>query len=92
VTELLTAGELFNEGRRMKSCLSSDAFRCASDESAIFSLERVYPISGLVKKNATLEVVPSRRTLVQAPIEMGFFMFFSRGCLRHLSRISINRL
>jgi len=29
-------------------------------------LERIYPISGVVEKNATLEVAPSRRTLVQA--------------------------
>jgi len=66
VTELLTAKELFSEGRRMKSCLSSYAFSCAAGDSAIFSLERVYPISGVVEKNATLEVAPSRRTLVQA--------------------------
>ena len=66
VTELRTAQDLLNEGRKMKSCIASYAYRCASGESAVFSLERVYPEIRITEKAATLEVTQSKRTLIQA--------------------------
>jgi hypothetical protein len=66
VTELKTAQDLLNEGRKMKSCISSYSYACASGKSSIFSVERIYPASGIIEKTATLEVNPSKRTLIQA--------------------------
>jgi len=66
VTELRTAQDLLNEGRKMKNCVSSYTYKCASGSSAIFTLERVYRISQAIEKAATLEVNIANRTLVQA--------------------------
>jgi len=66
VTELLSAQELLNEGRKMRNCVSSYAYYCALREKSIFSIEQVYPASQAIDKIATLEVRLSNRTLVQA--------------------------
>ena len=66
ITELRTAQNLVNEGRKMKNCVASYAYNCALGSSAIFSMERIYLESQLIGKVATLEVNPSNRTLVQA--------------------------
>jgi len=74
ITELLTAQDLFTEGQKMKNCLASYAFRCASGNSAVFSLKCASVEHGKAKlasssqnaRNATLEVNPLRRSLVQA--------------------------
>ena len=66
VTEIRTAQDLLNEGRKMKNCVASYAYDCASGESAIFSVERVYPVNQIVEKAATLEVLQSKRGLIQA--------------------------
>jgi len=66
VTELLTAQDLLNEGRKMRNCVSSYAYDCALGEKSIFSIEQVYPASQAIDKVATLEVRLSNRTLVQA--------------------------
>jgi len=66
VTELLTAQDILNEGRKMRNCVSSYAYSCALGEKSIFSVERVYRASQEIDKTATLEVHISNRTLVQA--------------------------
>lgn len=66
VTELLSAKALLNEGQKMKNCIASYYHRCAAGDCSIFTLECVYPISGIVYKKATLEVSPSNRVLLQA--------------------------
>jgi len=66
VTELKTAQDLVNEGRKMKNCVASYAYNCAAGNSTIFSVERIYPASQLIGKAATLEVNPANRNLVQA--------------------------
>ena len=66
VTELKTAQDLVNEGRKMKNCVASYAYNCATGDSAIFSLERIYPVGKIIEKVATLEVFPSKRILIQA--------------------------
>jgi hypothetical protein len=66
ITELKTAQDLLNEGRKMKNCVASYAYSCASGNSAVFTVERVYPVSQAIEKAATLEVHQSNRTLVQA--------------------------
>jgi len=66
ITELKSAQDLVNEGRKMKNCVASYAYSCASGNSAIFSVERIFPVSQLIEKVATLEVQPSNRNLVQA--------------------------
>ena len=66
VTEILTAKDMLNEGNKMKNCVASYTFRCASGDCAIFTLERIYPISQQIEKIATLEVIPAKRILIQA--------------------------
>jgi hypothetical protein len=66
VTELRTANDLINEGRKMRNCVSSYAFSCASGKCSIFSVECFYPANRLIEKAATLEVTSTNRTLVQA--------------------------
>jgi hypothetical protein len=66
VTELKNAQDLLNEGRKMRNCVSSYAYKCASGSSTIFSLERVYPTSQTIEKAATLEVNIANRSLIQA--------------------------
>jgi hypothetical protein len=66
ITELKTAQDLLNEGRKMKNCVASYAYSCASGDSAIFTVGRVYPASQFIEKVATLEVYQAKRTLVQA--------------------------
>jgi len=66
ITELLTSKEILYEGNKMKNCLASYIFRCASGESAIFTVECFYPVSQHIEKTATLEVNPAKRTLIQA--------------------------
>jgi hypothetical protein len=66
VTELLSAQDLLDEGRKMKNCVASYAYRCALGETAIFSVEQVYPVNQIIDKIATLEVNFSNRSLVQA--------------------------
>ena len=66
VTELKTAQDLLNEGRKMKNCVASYTYGCASGNSAIFTVERIYPVNQIIEKVATLEVQLSTRTLIQA--------------------------
>ena len=66
VTELLTAKDILNEGNKMKNCVASYTYRCASGESAIFTVERIYPVTQQIDKVATLEVIPAKRILIQA--------------------------
>jgi hypothetical protein len=66
ITELKTAQDLLNEGRKMKNCVASYSYSCASGNSAVFTVERVYPVSQAIEKAATLEVHQLNRTLVQA--------------------------
>jgi len=66
VTEIITAQDLVNEGRKMKNCVASYCYKCASGQSSIFSVERVFPVSQVIEKVATLEVHASNRSLIQA--------------------------
>jgi hypothetical protein len=66
VTELRTSQDLLNEGRKMKNCIASYADRCASGNCSIFTVERIFPVNQMIEKAATFEVIPSKRTLVQA--------------------------
>ena len=66
VTELLTAQNLLNEGRKMRNCVSSYAYTCASGKSSIFTVECIYPVSQLIEKAATIEVNRANRTVIQA--------------------------
>ena len=66
VTELRTANDLVNEGRKMRNCVSSYAYNCASGKCSIFSVECFYQANCLIEKAATLEVTIINRTLVQA--------------------------
>jgi hypothetical protein len=64
VTELLTAQELFEEGKAMSHCVASYARTCASGRSSIWSL-RVQIESGRVIRLATIEVRLSDRKIIQ---------------------------
>jgi len=66
ITELRTAQDLVNEGRKMKNCVASYTYNCAAGNSSIFTMERIFPANQLIGKVATLEVNPTNRTLVQA--------------------------
>jgi hypothetical protein len=66
VTELRSAQDLLNEGRKMKNCVASYEYRCAVGDSSLFTVERVYPLSQAIEKVATLEVHKSKRILFQA--------------------------
>jgi hypothetical protein len=65
VTQLLSAQDLLNEGRKMKNCVSSYANKCSSGECAIFNVSCFYTDSRLTESKATLEVSRDR-SLVQA--------------------------
>ena len=64
VTELLTARELFEEGKAMGHCVASYAPACASGRSSIWSL-RMRIESGRVVRMATVEVRCRDGTIVQ---------------------------
>jgi len=66
ITELLTAQDLLNEGRKMRNCVSSYAYTCASGKSSIFTVERIYSVSQLIEKTATVEVSRANRSVIQA--------------------------
>jgi len=66
VTELRTAQDLVNEGRKMRNCVGGYASKCASGSSAIFSVEQTHKANQLTDKAATLEVQVSNRTVIQA--------------------------
>ncbi|WP_010253007.1 PcfJ domain-containing protein [Treponema primitia] len=65
VTQLLTAQDLLNEGRKMKNCVSSYAYKCSSGECSIFNLSSYDKDSHLIESHATLEVTKDR-LLIQA--------------------------
>jgi hypothetical protein len=65
ITQLYTAQDLLNEGRKMKSCVSSYTASCASGHSAIFNVSRTISASQITESMATLEV-SGNRSLVQA--------------------------
>jgi hypothetical protein len=65
VTQLLSARNLLNEGRKMKSCVASYASSCLKGQSAIFNISRFYEDLQLTESMATLEVTHDR-FLVQA--------------------------
>jgi hypothetical protein len=65
VTELRTAQDLVNEGRKMKNCVSSYDYNCVVGDSALFTIDRICPLRGAIEKVATLEVNKSKRTLIQ---------------------------
>jgi hypothetical protein len=66
VSELLTSQALLNEGRNMKNCVASYAFRCALGEISICTVSRTYQALQITDSMATLEVRRIDRTLVQA--------------------------
>jgi hypothetical protein len=66
VSELRTAQALVNEGRKMRNCVASYAYRCALGECSIFNVSRWYEANRLTDSIATLEVNMKDRTLVQA--------------------------
>ena len=66
VTELKTAKELLNEGRKMHNCVSFYSHACASGNCSIFTVECVYSEGRDIEKTATLEVKLANRALVQA--------------------------
>jgi hypothetical protein len=66
VSELRTARELLEEGRRMRNCVASYSYACAAGECAIFNLSCRYGSSGLTDRIATLEVKKADKALVQA--------------------------
>jgi hypothetical protein len=66
VTELRTAQDLVNEGRKMRNCVGGYADKCASGSSSIFSVEQTHKANQLTDKAATLEVRISNRTVIQA--------------------------
>lgn len=66
IIELKTSQDLLNEGRKMKNCIASYANRCAAGDCAIFTVEKLFPFNQQSEKTATLEVIPSKRTLIQA--------------------------
>jgi hypothetical protein len=65
VTQLLTAQDLLNEGRKMKNCVSAYTHKCSSGECFIFNVSCFYTNSRLTESKATLEVSRDR-SLVQA--------------------------
>ncbi|GHU54284.1 hypothetical protein FACS189442_0280 [Spirochaetia bacterium] len=65
VTQLLTAQDLLNEGRKMKNCVSTYAYKCSGGECSIFNVSCFYTDSQLTESKATLEVSRDR-SLVQA--------------------------
>ena len=66
ITELRSAQDLLNEGRKMKNCVSSYAYKCASGDTAIFTIERIYLANQIIDKAATVEVHIANREVVQA--------------------------
>jgi hypothetical protein len=66
VSELRTAQALVNEGRKMRNCAASYAYRCALGECSIFNVSRWHEANQLADSIATLEVNMKDRTLVQA--------------------------
>jgi hypothetical protein len=64
VTQLFTAEDLLNEGRKMKNCVASYSYRCASGDCAIFNVS-CFKDTRMTESKATLEVLHDR-TLVQA--------------------------
>jgi hypothetical protein len=64
VSELLTAQELFEEGRAMSHCVTSYSHSCGSGRSSIWSL-RVRLVSGRVVRLVTVEVRNGDSTIVQ---------------------------
>jgi hypothetical protein len=65
VSQLLTVQDLLNEGRKMKSCVSSYTYDCSSGKCSIFNVSCFYTDSRLTESKATLEVSRDR-SLVQA--------------------------
>jgi hypothetical protein len=67
ITQLYTAQDLLNEGRKMKNCVASYSWYCAGGEGAIFNVSEVstYKESEIRSSRATLQV-SSSRVLVQA--------------------------
>jgi hypothetical protein len=66
ITELRTAKDLLNEGRKMHNCVSSYAYSCASGGCSIFTVQCAFPGIENIEKVATLEVKLQNRALVQA--------------------------
>jgi hypothetical protein len=66
VSELRTSKALLNEGRKMKNCVSSYAYECATGESSIFDVSVFYGLNNLTENVATLEVDIKSRALIQA--------------------------
>jgi hypothetical protein len=67
ITELTSVQDLVNEGRKMKNCVGNYANKCASGNSAVFSVERINKVNNqLIENAATLEVNVSNRMLIQA--------------------------
>jgi hypothetical protein len=66
VSELLTSQSLVNEGRKMKNCVASYAYKCAENISALFSVSQYYSENQITDNVATIEVRIADRSLVQA--------------------------
>ena len=66
VQELLTARELFEEGRAMRHCVASYARSCAGGRTSIWSMRFEDTRSGSVHRVMTIELQNSTRAIVQA--------------------------
>ena len=66
VVELCTSELLKKESMHMKHCVVTYSHRCHSRQCAIFSVRQVVNGVELAQPTATLELLPSRRKIVQA--------------------------
>jgi len=64
IHELLSSGELIEEGRRMQHCVASYAASCQSGRTTIWSLR--LRKAGAEKRVLTVEVLPRDRVIVEA--------------------------
>jgi len=92
-SQLYTVQDLLNEGRKMKSCVSSYSPKCASGDSAIFHVSCLFIDTQFSEDKATLEV-SRNRVLIQAkakcnaritPVTMGVIRKWAQ-----LNRIKID--
>ena len=64
INQLCTVHELINEGRKMKHCVSSYAYKCFNNECGIFNVSCVNKSANAAESVATIEI-SSRYEIVQ---------------------------
>ena len=64
ITQLLSVHKLINEGRKMKHCVASYAYKCSKHECAIFNVSCLDKDMDLIESTATIEV-SSHHEIVQ---------------------------